>query len=223
LKLDGVLVAYEGNYTIYYMRLHRFHIEGTDLAEKKPAERIILQNKGIIHQWKSVFRYTVGGRVQIFDDSKLEYLAIIEEISEYKAVLVLLELVPQVGVGSKKTKKVLKNKSAGPFQEKNTRIIPLEKEIDGKNSIKQGLWLIQSMLKGEHFDQIVEKTTELGVDCIVPVISDRTIKKGVNLERARKIAIEASEQSGRVSVPCIEPLVVYKVVSCFNRYCKGKR
>jgi 16S rRNA (uracil1498-N3)-methyltransferase len=48
---------------------------------------------------------------------------------------------------------------------------------------------------------VVEKSTELGIQRIIPLITDRVIKKSVNKERLQKIATEASEQSGRISVP----------------------
>lgn len=50
---------------------------------------------------------------------------------------------------------------------------------------------------------VVEKATELGVSGIILVQTDRVIKKGVNLERLEKIAIEASEQCGRIDVPTV--------------------
>lgn len=61
--------------------------------------------------------------------------------------------------------------------------------------------LFQSLIKKDKMEWVVEKATELSVSKIVPVVSERSEKKGFNLERARKITIEASEQCGRADVP----------------------
>lgn len=172
------------------MRLHRFHLEGEKIAEAKPSDRFLVENKAVIHQWRDVFRYTVGSQVLVFDDSRTECLAMVEEISDYKATLVILEV---------KAKEV-------PKKEAKTKTSLKKRGADKKPEV----WLLQSMVKGDNFEWIVEKTTEVGVNHVIPVVSDRTIKKGVNLERARKIAVEASEQSGRLSVPAVEDIVELK-------------
>jgi 16S rRNA (uracil1498-N3)-methyltransferase len=71
------------------------------------------------------------------------------------------------------------------------------------------LRLIAALPKGNSFDQVVRQTTELGVTHIYPVITERTLlkPKGNKLERWRRIAQEASEQSERITVPEIsEPV-----------------
>lgn len=68
--------------------------------------------------------------------------------------------------------------------------------------------LIQGLLKGEKMELVIQKTTELGVREIVPVITERSqIKETRKSPRWRKIAEEASRQSGRTAIPVIhEPI-----------------
>lgn len=61
--------------------------------------------------------------------------------------------------------------------------------------------LFQSLVKKDNMEWIAEKATELGVSKIVPVLSERSEKKGLNIERLEKIIVEASEQCGRADVP----------------------
>ena len=73
--------------------------------------------------------------------------------------------------------------------------------------------LFQGLPKADKMDLIVQKSTELGVTRIVPVILDRCIvhpesKDATHkLERWRKIAREAGKQSGRCAVPEITDIV----------------
>ncbi len=65
--------------------------------------------------------------------------------------------------------------------------------------------------KKAKMDYIVQKCTELGVERIIPLVTERTIVKpdrtggDLKLKRWRKIAMEAAQQSGRDSLPIIEP------------------
>jgi 16S rRNA (uracil1498-N3)-methyltransferase len=72
--------------------------------------------------------------------------------------------------------------------------------------------LLASLIKFDHFELLIEKATELGVFEIVPVIATRTeagLEKAVpkRMERWRRIAIEASQQSRRDRLPKIRPAV----------------
>ncbi|MFZ2072349.1 MAG: RsmE family RNA methyltransferase [Minisyncoccia bacterium] len=94
------------------------------------------------------------------------------------------------------------------------KIINVKKE--DSNSKKVSLFC--AVLKKENFELVVQKTTEVGVSKIVPIISARTIKTGLNLERLQKIAKEASEQSGRISIPeILEPISFEKSLELCKR------
>jgi 16S rRNA (uracil1498-N3)-methyltransferase len=67
--------------------------------------------------------------------------------------------------------------------------------------------LAVSVAKGERFDWLIEKCTELGVGRIVPVLFERTVKQPKNpkiVERWNNIAISAVKQSRRVFLPQID-------------------
>ena len=63
------------------------------------------------------------------------------------------------------------------------------------------LWLAFSPIKKNPQDFMLQKTTELGIQKFFPLLCQRSITKEINLDRAKKIITEASEQSNRISVP----------------------
>ena len=74
------------------------------------------------------------------------------------------------------------------------------------------LTLAPAMLKGEKFDLVVQKATELGVSRIVPVETERAEVRlppggpeepaaAKRVARWRRIAVEAAKQTGRARVP----------------------
>lgn len=78
------------------------------------------------------------------------------------------------------------------------------------SSQRCNFWLCLGIIKKDNFELVVQKATELGVNHIVPVLCERTEKKNVNMERLQKIAVEASEQSGRGDIPFIHEVVNLK-------------
>lgn len=67
------------------------------------------------------------------------------------------------------------------------------------------LWLVFAPIKRARIDFLVEKATELGVSALFPVMTRHTMVERVNLARLKANAIEAAEQSERLSVPQIHP------------------
>ncbi len=74
--------------------------------------------------------------------------------------------------------------------------------------------LVQGLLKGQKMDLVIQKTTELGVKEIMPVITERSqLRETRKITRWRKIAEEASRQSGRSVIPVVhEPFDFKKVL-----------
>src|SRR5476649_368656 len=69
------------------------------------------------------------------------------------------------------------------------------------------LWLCFAPVKRARIDYIAEKATELGVSVLQPILTQHTIVERVNVERLRANAIEAAEQTERLSVPEVRATV----------------
>jgi 16S rRNA (uracil1498-N3)-methyltransferase len=67
-------------------------------------------------------------------------------------------------------------------------------------------------LKKDAIDFLVEKATELGVAAFQPVITRRTVASRINLERLRANAIEAAEQTERLTVPEVRAPVTFEAL-----------
>jgi len=77
-----------------------------------------------------------------------------------------------------------------------------------KESIKSSnIELAICLVKKNPMEIILQKATELGVAKITPIISERTEVKELNLERANKIVIEATEQSNQLRPPEISKII----------------
>ena len=103
------------------------------------------------------------------------------------------------------------NQTNGEFlakiQSNNKKLLSVEvmKKIrDPEEQID--LWVLFALVKKTPSEYIIQKATELGVSKIVPLITERTVTKSLNLKRFQDIAIEASEQCERITIPEILPL-----------------
>jgi 16S rRNA (uracil1498-N3)-methyltransferase len=70
--------------------------------------------------------------------------------------------------------------------------------------------LFQAILKNDNFEDLVKKTTEIGVFEITPIITERTIKKDLKIERIETILKESAEQSHRGLIPKLNNIKNFK-------------
>ncbi|MEG4203384.1 16S rRNA (uracil(1498)-N(3))-methyltransferase [Microcoleus sp. Pol7_A1] len=89
----------------------------------------------------------------------------------------------------------------------------IAEEISVNRELPVEVTLMAALPKGNGFDEVVRQATELGVASIVPVTSDRTLLKpsAQKIDRWRRIAAEAAEQSERQFVPTILESVSFDI------------
>ncbi len=70
------------------------------------------------------------------------------------------------------------------------------------------LTLASAVPKGDRFDWLVEKLTELGIERLIPIVTERSVVApgASKLERIRKAIVEASKQCGRNQLMVVDPL-----------------
>jgi 16S rRNA (uracil1498-N3)-methyltransferase len=94
------------------------------------------------------------------------------------------------------------------YKKQEAQIKILKKMRDKRN--ENNIWLAFTPIKQNPLNFIIQKGTELGVQKFIPVLSERTEVKDINIERIKKIIVESSEQSNRISVPEISKLETLK-------------
>ena len=101
------------------------------------------------------------------------------------------------------------------------RVLSSEK---GRGEPTVRLTLYQGVMKGNKFDWTLQKGTELGVSCFVPMDCRRSVPRirresqPARLTRWRKIIVEAAEQSGRAVIPGVaDPVTFQEVCDALER------
>jgi 16S rRNA (uracil1498-N3)-methyltransferase len=104
----------------------------------------------------------------------------------------LLSIFNDQGEWNAKIENYEKNKA-------NIKILEKVRNMENENNI----WLAFSPIRQNPLNFMIQKTTELGIQKFIPIICERSIVKDINIERIKKIIIESSEQSNRISIPDI--------------------
>ena len=142
-------------------------------------EIIMIKDRAMVHQMRDVLKLRKGEKA-VFFNANPECLGF-DFIAELKNI-------EGVGHGGQ---------AVFMFREKLENIREPSKK----------LILYQSLIKKDKFEWVVQKCTELGVSEFVPIISERSEKKDLNMERLAIIAKEAAEQSGRGRLPKLQKLL----------------
>ena len=93
---------------------------------------------------------------------------------------------------------------------KDAVVASIVERLNGDNEPPVQVWIAQGLPKGDKMETVIQKNTEIGAARFVPFVSERTIvqydgkKEAKRLERWRKIAKEAAEQSHRSRIPAID-------------------
>ncbi len=99
------------------------------------------------------------------------------------------------------------------IEKDHTMVILLEKiQISNESNVE--ITLYQALPKSGKLDLIVQKCTELGVNTIIPVITERVVVQNHSefkkLDRLKRIALEAAKQSKRSRIPDIKEPITFE-------------
>ena len=86
-----------------------------------------------------------------------------------------------------------------------TELTPLGDPIPERKS-RFAVTLVTAVPKGERFDWLIEKATELGVARLIPIVTVRSVvvPRGSKLDRLRRTIVEACKQSRRARLMELE-------------------
>ncbi len=73
------------------------------------------------------------------------------------------------------------------YEKQGAKIKILEKLKDKNN--EHNIWLAFTPIKQNPLNFIIQKGTELGIQKFIPILSERTVVKDINIERIKKIII----------------------------------
>ena len=170
-------------------KLRRFHVQS--LSAVKCGDAVHFSPEECKHI--RVLRLASGSSIQVFDD-------------EGRAASGCLV---SATVGNSATASVV-----GGESEYQVKIDTVSVNANTDDDDEVRLILAVAWPKGKRAAVLVEKCTELGVHCIIPVRYDRSVvsksEHSEGLVRLQRIALESAKQCGRNDVPEINPERTFK-------------
>jgi len=114
------------------------------------------------------------------------------------------------------------NNYIGEFVNIDSGEIKILERIPNATELDVSVTLIYALPKGDKFEMVLQKSTELGVNRIVPLQTNRCVVKSnrekfaKKMVRYQKIVKEASEQSYRNRIPIIENVISMQDIQAFT-------
>lgn len=92
-------------------------------------------------------------------------------------------------------------------------------EVNRVDRKSANVTLYCGLLKNQKLDFVVQKAVELGIDRIIPFVSENSAETKFNTERARRIALEAAKQCGTAYLSQVcDPVKFDDVLADFPQY-----
>jgi len=106
---------------------------------------------------------------------------------------------------------------------KKDLVLNIENILESNSETKANVAVFQALVKGEKFELIIQKLTELGVKKLVPFSSEfcQVKPNTTRLDRLEKISIEALKQCGRAKKVEIETIKSFdEMIECLKSFDK---
>ena len=87
------------------------------------------------------------------------------------------------------------------------KIINYQKQEPPSYYLHVGISILKSR---ERFEWFVEKSSEIGISEITPLVCERTERKSLNVERVEKILVSAMKQSLSLNLPKLNPVTKFE-------------
>lgn len=105
------------------------------------------------------------------------------------------------------------------IEKKTCQVRIIEKEKN--HEVTSDIWLCFAPVKYTSLHILLKKSTELGATVLQPVVTERTIVRNPNKKRMFASLVQASEQTGRISLPHLnEPVSLQKLLTDWSPHRK---